>query len=97
MFFIIDVAVLWKIRRDLERIATGNPQRIEIEPFRFSFAYDGDTFCYSLPHIISRLGQYTDFQGTATLLISLACRRCMGKDFYAVPKNNTSLRFHLIR
>ena len=42
----IDVAVLRKIRRNLERIPTRNPQRVEIEPFRFSFAYDGDTFCY---------------------------------------------------
>lgn len=40
----IDVAMLRKIRSDLERIATRNSQRIEIEPFRFSFAYDGDTF-----------------------------------------------------
>ncbi len=56
-----------------------------------SFAYDGDTFCYSPPHIINRLSQYTDFQGTAVLLISLACRRCMGKDFYADPKKTDAL------
>ena len=52
----IDVAVLRKIRSDLERITTRNPQRIEIEPFCFSLAYDGDTFCYCPPHIINRLG-----------------------------------------
>ena len=52
----IDVAMLRKIRSDLERIATRNSQRIEIEPFRFSFAYDGETFCYCPSHIISHSG-----------------------------------------
>ena len=37
-------------------IPTRNPQRVEIEPFRFSFAYDGDTFCYCPSHIISHSG-----------------------------------------
>ena len=54
--YMIDVAVLRKIRSDLKGIATRNPQGIEIKPFRFSLAYDGDTFCYCPPHIISRLG-----------------------------------------
>ena len=81
----VDVAVLWKIRRDLEGIAARNPQRVEIEPFCLSFAYDSDAFCYCPPHIISRLSLYTDCQGTATLLISLACKHYMGRDSYAVP------------
>jgi hypothetical protein len=51
----LDITMLWKIRRNLERIATRNSQRVEIEPFGFSLAYDGDTFCYCSPHIISRL------------------------------------------
>ena len=45
----IDVTVLRKIRSNFKGIATRNPQRVEIEPFRFSLAYDGDTFYYCPP------------------------------------------------
>ena len=81
----IDVAVLWEIRCNLERIATRNPQRIKIEPFCFSLAYDGDTLCYCSPHIINCLNQCTDCQGTAILLIFPACKHYTEIDSYAIP------------
>lgn len=81
----IDVTVLWKVRRNLKRITTRNPQRIKIEPFCLSFTYNCDTLCYCSPHIISRLGQCTDCQGTAILLIFPACKHYTGKDSCAIP------------
>lgn len=48
--------MLWKVWRDLKRITTRYPQRVEIKPFGFSLAYDGDTFRHCSPRIISRLG-----------------------------------------
>ena len=87
----IDVAVLREIWRNLEGIATRNSQRVKIEPLCFSLAYDGDTFDYCSPHIISHLGLYTDYPRTATLLISPAYRHYMGKDSYAVLKKTDVL------
>ena len=43
------------IHHDLERIATRNPQRVKIEPLRFSLAYNGDAFCHCPLHFIRRI------------------------------------------
>ena len=80
------ITMLWKIRSHFKWIATSYSQRIKIEPFCFSFSYNGNTFCYCSSHCINHLNQNTGYPGMAVSLIYLVYMHYKERDSYVVLK-----------